>query len=75
MMKNWKFILIGGFLVFILVKVFVINPLMEKSKDISGTRTISAREDAAGEVTMTDQNGRPVSMNEIMQWKPEVVLE
>ena len=74
-MKNWKLILIGGFFVFILLKVFIINPLMEKSQETSGERVITAQEDASGKVTMTDQNGREVSLNEIMQWKHEVEIE
>lgn len=75
MMKNWKIILIGGFLAFILIKVFIINPLTESPKDVSEGRTITVYQDDSGEVTMSDQNGREVTMNEIMQWKPEVELE
>ncbi len=74
-MKNWKLILIGGFFVFILFKVFVINPLEESKQRQTPSTAITVSEDASGEVTMVDQDGRAVSMNEIMSWKPEVDIK
>ncbi len=74
-MKNWKLILIGGFLGFVLIKAWIINPLMNKPGDVPSGREITARQDDSGEVIMTDQNGREVSVNEILQWKPEVEIK
>jgi hypothetical protein len=61
-MKNWKWIVVTGGLGLIVVKALVINPLIGKEPD----------EDTAQEVIATDQNGRWVSVNEMLQWKPEV---
>lgn len=74
-MKSWKVILIGGFLGFVVIKAWVIDPLMNKPADVSPYREITVQQDDPGEVIVTDQNGREVSVNEILQWKPEVELE
>ncbi len=69
-MKHWKLVLIGGSLGFLIVKALIINPLMERSNDLPEKSAVM--ED---EVTMTDQDGRVVSVNEIMRWKPEVDIK
>lgn len=74
-MKSWKVILIGGFLVFVVIKAWIIDPLMSKPTDVSPDREITVHQDDPGEVIVTDQDGREVSVNEILQWKPEVELE
>ena len=61
-MKNWRWIVAAVGMGLIVVKALVINPLIGKEHD----------EDTAREVTATDQSGRRVSVNEMLQWKPEV---
>jgi hypothetical protein len=61
-MKNWKWVVVAVGLGLIVVKALVINPLIGKEHD----------EDTAQEVIATDQNGRRVSVNEMLQWEPEV---
>lgn len=46
----------------IVVKALIINPLIGKEPE----------EDTAQEVIAIDQSGRRVSVNEMLQWKPEV---
>jgi len=61
-MRNWKWVVVAVGLGFIAVKALIINPLIEKGP----------HEETSQEVIATDQNGRRVSVNEILQWKPEV---
>ena len=61
-MKNWKWIVVTVGLGLIVVKALIINPLIEKRP----------HEDPSQEVIATDQSGRRVSVNEMLQWKPEV---
>ena len=62
--------MIGGFLGFLIVKALIIDPLMKRSNDLLEKSAVMEEE-----VTMTDQDGRVVSVNEIMQWKPEVDIK
>ncbi len=61
-MKNWKWIVVTVGLGLIVIKALIINPLIEKRPPA----------DPSQEVIATDQNGRRVSVNEMLQWEPEV---
>ena len=62
-MKNWKWIVVVGGLGLIVAKVLIINPLLEKGPN---------ERDPEQEVIAIDQDGHRVSVNEMLQWKPEV---
>ena len=74
-MKNWKWILIGGFLVFVVIKALILNPLMNPPADVLPTGSITFQQNDSGDVIATDQNGREVLVNEMLQWKPEVEIK
>lgn len=62
-MKNWKWIVAAGGLGLIVVKALIINPLFEKGPH---------ERDPEQEVIAIDQDGHRVSVNEMLQWTPEV---